>query len=112
MLIQEKSKDVIISDFLGFKIVDSVSETTCFIKWNSIETIIFSPNTNYEDAAQWIIYLNEPPRWNLKTNPWWLNKITFFLKNKKNKKIRMRGDFTKNFYEFPDFVKKFLNKKE
>jgi hypothetical protein len=55
MLNHEKSKNIIIPKFLSFKIMDSVSETKCFVKWDSIETIIFSPNTNYENASQWII---------------------------------------------------------
>jgi len=112
MLIQEKNKHSIIHNNLGLKIISPISETTCFIKWFTIDTIIFSPNTHYEDSAQWIIYLNKPPEWLLNPNAWWLNKIAFFLKRKKYKIERIRDDFNKDFYELPSLVEKHLNKKE
>ncbi|OOV19516.1 hypothetical protein [Flavobacterium sp. LM4] len=112
MLIQEKNKHSIIHNNLGFKISSPVSETVCFIKWSTIETIIFSPNTHYENSAQWIVYLNKPAQYSLNQNAWWLNKISFFLKNKKYKKLRMRDDMNKDFYEFPEIIERYLNKKE
>lgn len=112
MLIQEKSKDIITHDFIGFKILNPSQESSCFIKWSSIDTIIFSPNNHYEDAAQWIIYLNEAPKWSLNSNAWWLGRITFFFIDKKYKKIRIRDDFNKDFYDLPNLVEKYLNKKE
>jgi hypothetical protein len=112
MLIQEKNKHSITHNNAGFKIISPVSETICFIKWFNIDTIIFSPNTPYEDSAQWIIYLSNPPEWSLNSNAWWLNKIAFSIKYKKYKTIRIRDDFNKDFYELPNLVEKYLNKKE
>ena len=110
MLIQEKSKDKFSYDFIGFKIINPVNETICFLKWESIESVIFSTNNNYEDSAQWIIYLNEPPKWTLNSGAWWLNKISFYAKDKKYKKLRIRDDMNKDFYEFPTIIEKFLSK--
>jgi hypothetical protein len=112
MLIQEKNKHMIIHDNVGFKTIDPILETICFIKWSVIDTIIFSPNTHYEDSAQWIIYLNKPAQYSLNQNAWWVNQISFFLKNKKHKKLRMRDDMNRDFYKFPEMVEKCLNKKE
>lgn len=112
MLIQEKNKHSIIHNNSGLKIISPVSESMCLIHWFIIDTIIFSPNTHYEDAAQWIIYLNKPPQWQLNPNAWWLNKVSFLLKSKKHKKIRIRDDFNKDFYDLPNLVEKYLNKKE
>ncbi|CAD0003803.1 hypothetical protein FLAT13_01872 [Flavobacterium salmonis] len=47
MLISEKSKDTITHDYTGFKIIDPSQESSCLIKWSTIETIIFSPNNHY-----------------------------------------------------------------
>lgn len=112
MLIQDEYKHSIIEKGIGFKIVKPSQESSCFIKWSSIDTIIFSPNNHYEDSAQWIIYLNEAPKWILNSNAWWLGRITFFFIDKKHKKIRIRDDFNKDFYELPNLVEKYLNNKE
>lgn len=112
MLISEKSKDTITHDYTGFKIIDPSQESSCLIKWSTIETIIFSPNNHYEDSAQWIIYLNKAPEWRLNSNALWLGRITFFLTYKKYKKKRIRDDVNKDFYELPNLVEKYLHKKE
>jgi len=112
MLIQEKNKHSLTYNHSGFSIISPISETKCFIKWADIDTIIFSSNNHYEDSAQWIIYLNESPKWSLNPSSWWPNKITFFLKGKKHKKIRIRDDFNKDFYELPNMIEKYLHKKE
>ena len=94
---------------MGFTTIKPIKDETHFISWSSIDTIIFSPNRHSEDCAQWIIYLSKPPKITLKPNAWWLNKVTFFLTSKKNRKIRIRDDFNKDFYIFPEMVEKYLN---
>jgi hypothetical protein len=86
MLIQDKSKDIITHDCEGFKILNPSQESSCFVKWSSIDTVIFSPNNHYEDSAQWIIFLNETPKWSLSSNAWWLGRITFFFIDKNTKR--------------------------
>ncbi|RZJ48020.1 MAG: hypothetical protein EOO44_21660, partial [Flavobacterium sp.] len=104
MIVQDKYQHTIDFNDIGFSIVKPLSELRCFIKWSNIDTIIFSPNRHSEDCAQWIIYLNIAPQWQLNSNSWWLNKLTYLLINKKGKKQRIRDDFNKNFYDLPAMV--------
>jgi hypothetical protein len=112
MVIQEENKHRIEENSTGFIIKSPLSSYTIFVSWNSIEKIIFSPNNNYEASAQWIIFLNRLPKWNLDPKAWWFSRFTFFLKNKKLKKLRMRDDMNKDFYEFPKLVEKYLKTKK
>lgn len=109
MIVQDKYQHTIDFNDIGFSIVKPLSELRCFIKWSNIDTIIFSPNRHSEYCAQWIIYLNIAPQWQLNSNSWWLNKLTYLLINKKGKKQRIRDDFNKNFYDLPAMVEKHLN---
>jgi hypothetical protein len=110
MVVQDKNLHTINSNYNEFNVISLVSETICTIKWSNIDSIIFSPNRHSEDCAQWIIYLNEPPIWELKPNASWLNKLTYLLINKKGKKQRIRDDMNKHFYDLPEMVEKNLNK--
>jgi hypothetical protein len=107
MLVQESSQDLIKYDNLGFSIIDPLG-FDCFIAWNTVDTIIFSPNRQGTDCAEWIIYLNEPPQWIKPLKMSWLSRFPFFVKDKKFKKQRIRDDINKDFYNFADIVKRYL----
>lgn len=79
-------------------------DCSCFIKWNSIDTIIYSDSRN-EDYAQFIIFVNELPICTQKEKPWWLNRL--FPYKPKHKKLRIKSDAT-NFKALPDLVEKYL----
>ncbi|WP_310556418.1 hypothetical protein [Flavobacterium sp.] len=107
-LIQDKNKHTIAFDNIGFTITKPVSEMVCIIKWSIIDTILLALNTTDRDCAEWIIFFNEPPQWKLNSDAWWLNKFSFFMKDKKYKKLRIRDDVNKDFYELPAIVEKYL----
>lgn len=109
MLLQDKYQHTFDFDNTGFKIIKPVSDLICFIEWIKVDSILFSPNRYDTDCAEWIIYLNKPPKWQLNPNSWWLNKVTYLLINKKREKQRVRDDFNKDFYELPEMVEKYLN---
>ncbi|WP_316839288.1 hypothetical protein [Pedobacter gandavensis] len=79
-------------------------DCSCFIKWNSIDTIIYSDSRD-EDYAEYIIFVNELPVCTQNENPWWLNRL--FPYKQKNNKIRIKSDAV-NFKALPDLVEKYL----
>ena len=82
-------------------------DCSCFIKWNSIDTIIYSDSRN-EDYAQYIIFVNELPVCTQKEQRWWLNRL--FPYKQKHNKIRIKSDAI-NFQALPDLVEKYLRSK-
>ncbi len=88
-------------DHEGFILYIPILDETHFVSWNSIDTIIFGPEIIYRDHSEFIIYLNQPPIIRLKEDAWWLNKLTFWMKNKKRTKIRMSDVWNK---DFPNFI--------
>jgi hypothetical protein len=109
MLVQKQYQDTIKNNHLGFKIIDPLG-ADCFIEWEKIDTILFSPNRHSTDCAEWIIYLNSPPIWTRPRKLSWLGKFSFFIKDKKYKKQRIRDDINKDFYDFPAMVERYLSK--
>ena len=109
MLVQELHQDTLKSNLQGFSIIDPLGPD-CFIEWTKIDTILFSPNRYSTDCAEWIIYLSKPPVYSIPRKMSWLSRFSFFIKDKKYKKLRMRDDMNKDFYEFPGMVEKYLNK--
>lgn len=89
----------------GYTLDIPVLDETHFVSWNSIDTIIFGPETIYHDHSEFIIYLNKPPIIKLKENAWWLNRLTFRLKNKNNRKIRISDEWNRDFSNFIDQAK-------
>lgn len=92
----------------GYTLNIPVLDETHFVSWNSIDTIIFGPETIYHDHSEFIIYLNRPPIIRLKENAWWLNKLTFRLKNKHIRKIRISDEWNRDFANFIDHAKIYL----
>lgn len=82
-------------------------DCSCFIKWTSIDTIIYSDSRN-EDYAEYIIFVNELPICTQKEKPWWLNRL--FPYKQKNNKIRIKSDAV-NFKALPELVEKHLRSK-
>lgn len=82
-------------------------DTTQFINWKIIETVIY---TNYQsnDNAQFIFHLTQPPIQTMTENPWWLNKIFPFVR--RNKKEIIIEDDCKNFQEIPKMLETYLVK--
>jgi hypothetical protein len=95
-------------DESGYKLDIPILDQTCFISWDSIETIIYGPEIIYHDHSEFIIYLNKPPVVTLKENPWWLNKYTFWMRSKNNKKLRMSDEWNKGFTTFIENIKRYL----
>jgi hypothetical protein len=79
-------------------------DCSCFIKWNSIDTIIYSDSRN-EDYTEYIIFVNELPTCIQKEEQWWLNRL--FPYKPKNKKIRIKSEAI-NFNALPDMAEKYL----
>ncbi|MBB2148029.1 hypothetical protein [Pedobacter gandavensis] len=93
------------SDGINFE--RALFDCSCFIKWNSIDTIIYSDSRN-EDYAEYIIFVNELPICTQKENPWRLNRLFPF--KQKNFKIRIKSDAI-GFKALPDLVEKYLRSK-
>jgi hypothetical protein len=110
-LIQDINKDTMVFDSLGFTIIDPLG-VDCYIEWKIIDTILLALNTTDCDCAEWIIFLNESPKWIKKGKISWLAKFSFFIRDKKYKKIRIQDNCTINFYEFPAKVEKYLLKND
>ncbi|WGQ10086.1 hypothetical protein QG516_00260 [Pedobacter gandavensis] len=92
-------------DGINFEMV--LFDCSCFIKWNSIDTIIYSDSRN-EDYAEYIIFVNELPICIQKENPWWPNRL--FPYQQKHHKIRIKSDAV-NFKALPDQLEKYLRSK-
>lgn len=94
----------------GFVIDIPINDIVKYISWDSIDTIIYGPEIIYHDHSEFIIYLNSPPIITLKENPWWLNKYTFWMRNKNIKKNRIYDIGNKDFSTFIQNIKPYLNK--
>ncbi len=95
-----------------FIIDRTIRDELHLVRWDSIDTIIFGSDVIYDDHSEYIIYLNTPSIVTLKEKPWWLNKITFFLRSKSNTKIRIRDDFNQDFYQFVENIASYLGKEK
>jgi len=80
-------------------------DTTQFINWKTIETVIYT-NYQFDDNAQFIFHLTHPPVQTMTENPWLLNRIfPFALKNKREVTIQ---DDCRNFHEIPKMLETYL----
>lgn len=95
-------------DYEGFVLDIPILDETHFVAWNSIDTIIFGPEIIYRDHSEFIIYLNQPPVIKLKQNAWWVNKFTFWIKNKKIQKIRISDVWNSDFSNVINNAKLYL----
>ncbi|MEJ5106140.1 hypothetical protein [Chryseobacterium sp. MYb328] len=93
----------------GFILNIPILDETHFFSWDSIETILYGSEILYHDHSEFIIYLNQPPIIKLKENAWWLNRLTFWMKNRKNKKIRISDEWNRDFSGFISHVQKYLH---
>jgi hypothetical protein len=105
---EEDYSHTITYDKTGFTIDKPVRDETHFVKWDSVETIIYGDSRIYHDHEEFIIYLSSPALIILKENAWWLNKMFFWITPKKSKKIRLRTDFVKGFNSFNEKIKDYL----
>ncbi|MGU3375984.1 hypothetical protein [Chryseobacterium sp. M5A1_1a] len=92
----------------GYTLNIPILDETHFVSWSSIDTIIFGLEMIYRDHSELLLYLNQPPVIKLKENAWWLNRFTFWMKSKKNKKIRISNEWNRNFSDFISNAKKYL----
>lgn len=92
-------------DGINFEII--LFDCYCFIKWNSIDTIIYSDSSN-NDYDEYIIFVNELPICTQKENPWWPNRL--FPYRQKSYKLRIKSDAI-NFNALPGLVEKYLQSK-
>ncbi|RZM30222.1 MAG: hypothetical protein EOO88_01605 [Pedobacter sp.] len=92
----------------GFTLINPILDERHFISWESIDTIIFGPEIIYTDHSEFIIYLNQPPEILLTQGAWWLNKITFWMKSKTKKKIRISDEWNRDFSKFMSEAKLYL----
>ena len=80
-------------------------DTTQFMNWNTIETVIY---TNYQsdDHSQFIFYLTQAPSQIMEERPWFLNRLfPFAFRNRKEISIK---DDCKNFQQIPEMLQKYL----
>lgn len=103
----ETPKNQLVFNPDGINFEMAIFDCSCFIKWTSIDTIIYSDSRN-EDYAQYIIFVNELPECTQKENPWWLNRL--FPYKQRHNKIRIKSDAI-NFTALPDLVEKYLRSK-
>lgn len=103
----EKLRTITFNDE-GFTLTIPILDETRFVAWSSIDTIIYGPEILYHDHSEFIIYLNQPPVIKLNKNAWWLNRLTFRMKNKGNKKIRISDEWNRDFSFFIPNAKKYL----
>ncbi|BAP32820.1 conserved domain protein [Chryseobacterium sp. StRB126] len=92
----------------GFILNIPILDEIHFFAWDSIDTILYGSEILYHDHSEFIIYLNRPPVIKLKENAWWLNRLTFWIKNRKNKKIRISDEWNRDFSGFINNVQKYL----
>ncbi|SDJ20341.1 hypothetical protein [Chryseobacterium jejuense] len=92
----------------GFILNIPILDEIHFFAWDSIDTILYGAEILYHDHSEFIMYLNQPPIIKLKENAWWLNRLTFWIKNRKNKKIRISDEWNKDFSDFIGNAKKYL----
>ncbi|MCX2449729.1 hypothetical protein OQX61_00480 [Pedobacter sp. PLR] len=100
----ESNRNQLVFNPDGIDFEMTLFDCSCFIKWNSIDTIIYSDSRN-EHCAEYIIFVNELPICTQKEKPWWLNRL--FPYKQKNNKIRIKSDAI-NFKALPDLVEKYL----
>ncbi|MGE8555950.1 MAG: hypothetical protein ACN6OB_18670 [Chryseobacterium jejuense] len=93
----------------GFILNIPILDEIHFFAWDSIDTILYGSEILYHDHSEFIIYLNRPPIIKLKENAWWLNRLTFWIKNRKNKKIRISDEWNSDFSGFINNVQKYLS---
>ncbi|WP_017496440.1 hypothetical protein [Flavobacterium sp. WG21] len=108
----EKRQDKLFSDDQGITIEMPLFEKSCFISWQSIDTIIYYNYTVNSDFTEYyegyMLYLNVVPIYTKYEKQWWLNKL--FPKDPQSKIIDVNNE-TKYFLEMPKMVEKYLNTK-
>ncbi|WP_264530269.1 hypothetical protein [Flavobacterium sp. N502540] len=108
----EKRQDKLFSDDQGITIEMPLFEKSCFISWQSIDTIIYYNYTVNSDFIEYyegyMLYLNVVPIYTKYEKQWWLNKL--FPKDPQSKIIDVNNE-TKYFLEMPKMVEKYLNTK-
>jgi len=109
---QEQRQEKIFYDDNGITIEMPLFDKNCFISWQSIEAIIYynyvvsSDFTEYYEGYK--LYLNTIPIYAKYKKQWWLNKL--FPKDSQSKIIDIKVE-TKNFWEIPKIVEKYLKSK-
>lgn len=108
----EKRQDKLFSDDQGITVEMPLFEKSCFISWQSIDTIIYYNYTVNSDFTEYyegyMLYLNVVPIYTKYEKQWWLNKL--FPKDPQSKIIDVNNE-TKYFLEMPKMVEKYLNTK-
>ena len=102
---QAERQESVTFDNNGISYKLPIFDTTQFINWKTIETVVY---TNYQsdDNAQFIFHLAQPPTQTMTENPWWLNRLfPFALRNRKEVTIE---DDCKNFEKIPRMLAKYL----
>ncbi|MEN5233939.1 hypothetical protein [Sphingobacterium faecium] len=109
---QEQRQEKMFYDDNGITIEMPLFDKNCFISWQSIEAIIYynyvvsSDFTEYYEGYK--LYLNTIPIYAKYKKQWWLNKL--FPKDSQSKIIDIKVE-TKNFWEIPKIVEKYLKSK-
>lgn len=102
---KEEKRESLTFDNNGISYQIPLFDTTQFIRWDIIETVIY---TNYQSAdnAEFIFYLSQPPAQTMSEKPWFLNRIFPFVF--RNLKEVMINDNCKNFHEIPKMLQTYL----
>lgn len=100
----EGQRESLLFDEKGIALVMPLMGATWFIRWPSIETIIYTDYRS-DDHAWFEFTLDSIPDCQLHENRWWLAKL--FPSMPKRKWARVNSD-AKNFSQLPQVVKKYL----
>lgn len=108
----EVNRNKIFSDQNGITIEMPLFDKNCFIKWQSIDAIIYYNYVFYSDFTEYdegcTLYLNTMPIYTKYEKQWFLNKI--FSKNSQSKIIKIPVE-TKNFWEILQVIEEHLKSK-
>lgn len=92
----------------GITLDNSLPSQIHFIKWSSIDTIIFGGEKIYHDHSEFIVYLNKSASITLGKNASWFSKLFFYLSFKRGKKLRIYDTWNRDFPKFIEGIKPYL----
>lgn len=104
----EEQREILEFNENGLSLIMPLLAATCFIRWNTIETILYT-DYDTDDYVQFLIYFSMTPVVSYHPNPWWLARLFPFKIRKKS--LVIKGP-CKNFGLLPAMVEKYLGRVE
>jgi len=104
----EEHREILEFDGNGFSLVMPLLAATCFVRWSTVETILYT-DYDSDDYVQFLIYFSMAPVVSHHPNPWWLARLFPF--KIRGKSLKIKGN-CKNFWLLPGMVEKYLGRVE